>query len=114
MKKSQGNKLTFINSKFFLFVVVFEVLVLFLLINNQFFPLYLAFLAAQFLFTTTVAAKKSQYMETETKKCLSNYHKKLSEDEQYIYELQKENRNLKKNGRITQAQPQTDQFNKWE
>ncbi|AEI14796.1 integral membrane sensor signal transduction histidine kinase [Flexistipes sinusarabici DSM 4947] len=98
MEKSQGNKLTFINSKFFLFVVVFEVLILFLLINNQFFPLYLAFLTAQFFFffTTAVCAKKLHYMKTETQKCLSNYHKRISEDERYIYELQKENEILKK------------------
>jgi len=95
MKKSQGNQLTFINSKFFLFVVLFEVLILFLLINNQFFPIYLAFLAAQFLFTTAVAAKKLQHMKSETEKCLSNYHKRINDDEEYIYELQKENRNLK-------------------
>jgi len=108
MKKSQGNKLTFINSKFFLFVVVFEVSILFLLINNQFLTLYLAFLAAQFLFTTTVAAKKLQHLKTETEKCLSNYHKRISEDEQYIHELLKENGDFKadnkKSGHASQSQ----------
>lgn len=95
MRKSQANKLNFLHTKFFLFVVVLEVSALIILINNQFFVHYLFFLIAQFVFTTVIALKMQKRLLLETRKSLSNYHKRINEDEQYVYELQAENRQLK-------------------
>ncbi len=95
MSKSQANKLNFYNLKFFLFIVVLEIIILFILINNQYLIPFIILLLLQFVIISALSLHKINKMKEEIHTYKMNLQKKSKESDMSIQELHTANEELR-------------------